>query len=1226
MWRGILVLLLLNNMVGAILYAQDSLLWHGIQRKMRYAPNGQGFYIRNGTHRFNRALYGGNTAFRVEAGDLPQFALYLPGMGGSMQLGVIGSMGQKWLIDAQTIDAWYESGQMHYAISDVLLQGGSIHLYVLAMPASEGVLLKIETQNLPSGLSLVWAFGGATGKRFNRDGDIGADPESVFYLSPEKCKDNHYFIQENTFALRFGSGVARTESARYELAHRPDSTAGTVAVGEKILWGILPPSIRLKTGDGTALQSPLGCLESQSAQAPILVGNLPLAGSAAYYFCVQVPDTIQALPTYSELPTQFESARQAVASLANRIRVHTPDSFLNPLGSALALAADAIWEAPSFLHGAVAWRMRLNGWRGAYAADPLGWHDRARQHFDSYGLSQLTTPDQGLVVPDTALHYARQLEALGTSLFSSGYICRNPGGRFQAHHYDMNLVFIDQLIHHLQWTGDRAYARAIWPLLTRHLAWEKRNFDGDGDYLYDAYCAIWASDALEYSGGGVTHTSAYNYKANLFAAQLATLLGEDPTPFEKEAAAIHAAVNRRLWLPRSGWFAEYVDILGEQRVHPSAGLWTIYHALDASLPDAFQAYQAMRYVDLQIPHIPVEAVGAPRGLFTLSTTNWMPYTWSVNNVALAEVMHTALAYWQAGRNETACQLWKSALIESMYLGSSPGSFQQLSFYDAFRGELYRDFADPIGMVARTLVEGLFGLQPDALRGEIQVRPGWPASWAEAALETPDIDWQFERKGDVEQYHLRTRFEPALRAVFYLPAYKDQLLQVTVNGEPIPWTNVVDAVGSPQIRVVFPRSDDLVLRLVWSGGQFSSLPCDTLLLGETAIFQHSGLECREIADPQGAFQKTAIYKNGFKGLPGAAGDYTVFARVAQGQFVWWQPVDIMVREALALRVDTRALSPTVVIENPGEKEIQVRLWSGNQRNLLAEVYLEAGCGRLLVPLPARRLLPGANRISVEVGGKVLTTQTLVFWNTTTDRGQLWDRIDLTAAFNESVAHIFDIKYVTPRVPYPTVQIPTQGIGNWCYPLVKPLIDDTGLRALAAGTGFFYTPQGIPFATPAEPDVPNTVFVSQWDNFPTSDTISLSGHARHLYLLMAGTTNPMQSRIENGRVEVYYQDGSHEELSLQNPDTWYPIEQDYYRDGFAFEWQTPWYPRIHLKTARMGFAEGPYTSIKGFSDRIIEGGAAMVLDLQLNPDKPLHSLRLTASANEVVIGLLGATLLR
>ncbi len=47
------------------------------------------FVTTNGALRFNRALYGGNTAFRVEAGDLPEFALYLPGMGGNRKLGIL---------------------------------------------------------------------------------------------------------------------------------------------------------------------------------------------------------------------------------------------------------------------------------------------------------------------------------------------------------------------------------------------------------------------------------------------------------------------------------------------------------------------------------------------------------------------------------------------------------------------------------------------------------------------------------------------------------------------------------------------------------------------------------------------------------------------------------------------------------------------------------------------------------------------------------------------------------------------------------------------------------------------------------------------------------------------------------------------------------------------------------------------------------------------------------
>jgi len=100
----------------------------------------------------------------------------------------------------------------------------------------------------------------------------------------------------------------------------------------------------------------------------------------------------------------------------------------------------------------------------------------------------------------------------------------------------MNLVFIDMLLRHLMWTGDLEFAREIWPALQRHLAWERRLFrrtyagaDGKELPLYEAYAAIWASDNLQYNGGGAAHSSAYNAFAFRFAAKLAQALGEDGT-------------------------------------------------------------------------------------------------------------------------------------------------------------------------------------------------------------------------------------------------------------------------------------------------------------------------------------------------------------------------------------------------------------------------------------------------------------------------------------------------------------------------------------------------------------------------------------------------------------------------------------------------------------------------------------------------------------------------
>lgn len=76
----------------------------------------------------------------------------------------------------------------------------------------------------------------------------------------------------------------------------------------------------------------------------------------------------------------YEKAEKVRAELASRIRIETPDAYLNTLGGALALAADGIWDGQVWLHGAVGWRMPLSGWRAAYTGDALGWHDRARTH------------------------------------------------------------------------------------------------------------------------------------------------------------------------------------------------------------------------------------------------------------------------------------------------------------------------------------------------------------------------------------------------------------------------------------------------------------------------------------------------------------------------------------------------------------------------------------------------------------------------------------------------------------------------------------------------------------------------------------------------------------------------------------------------------------------------------------------------------------------------------
>lgn len=1131
--------------------AQTPLLWHNQPRTLRYHPEGQDFVITNGQRRFNRALYGTNTAFRVEAGDLPEFALYLPGMGGNLKFGLLANGQSKWLIKAASITARYRPGAMLYDIADPLLGTGKLHLEVLARADAEGVLVKTQFENVPQNVQLLWAFGGATGKKFSRDGDIGADPESSFYLKPEYCQGNALAVQGNTFALTYGVGEKPAKAPSI-------APAPTAPAAPKLLLGTVPPASKVRMGDAAQQESPAQLLASaaatSAAAAPAAVGVVPVRGGAALYFAVQKAGDKDA-PFYKALPAAFAQAEAARAALAGRVLVSTPDPYLNTLGGALAVAADAIWEAPSYLHGAVAWRIRLNGWRGPYAADPLGWHDRARQHFAAYAQSQLTSPASGPVVPDTALHLARQLEKLGTAVFSSGYVARNPGGEFRPHHYDMNLVYVDALLRHLRWTGDLAEARALWPTIQRHLAWEKRNFDPDGDGLYDAYAAIWASDALQYSGGAVTHTSAYNYYANQQAATLAALLHEDPAPYAQEAARIHQALQKRLWLPAQGWYAEYQDKLGLKALHPSAGLWTIYHALDSEVPDALQAYQATRYIDTEIPHIPVRAAGLPdAGYYLLSTTNWQPYDWSLNNVVLAENLHTSLAYWQAGRRDDAFLLWKSALLESMYLGASPGNFQQISFYDANRGELYRDFADPIGVAARSLVEGLFGIRPDALRGTLLVRPGLPAAWDSARLVVPDVSFRFRRQGRHEVYTIAQKLPKQLALKLQVPALADQVAAVKVNGRPVAWNAKNPVIGPPTIEIASVPAARYVVEIDWQGSAPERLVSRAVHWpGNVFRLRLPRNTIQFVRDTQGAFDdflKNRLENNDpehkvVDWLSTRPGNYTVFITLSQGAIEWTEPLHIQIASEPPLARPASALAR-------------------------------------------------------------------------------WRPLNLTPYFNDRVTRIFQNNYLTPRAGTATLELPTQGIGNWCYPLTQANIDDAGLRQLAGTKNEIQLPTGTPLRTPGAAGAKNILFVSQWDNYPRQATVPLRGRARRAVLLLAGSTNAMQSQFVNGEVVVTYADNTTATLPLRNPDTWWPIEQDYADDGFAFRLGAPKPYRVHLKTGLITNDFSQYTSIKGFSTRAIDGGAATVLELPLNPAKKLRSLTVRALANDVVIGLMSVTL--
>jgi hypothetical protein len=548
-------------------------------------------------------------------------------------------------------------------------------------------------------------------------------------------------------------------------------------------------------------------------------------------------------------------------------------------------------------------------------------------------------------------------------------------------------------------------------------------------------------------------------------------------------------MNKYLWFADEGNFAECKDLLGLQLVHPNSGLWTFYHTIDSEVPTQQQAWQMSRWIDTHIAHLPIRGANVPdENLFTLPETNWMPYQWSLNNVVMAEAAHTALGFWQANRPEAAFALFKGELLDSMFLGLCPGNLGAMTSHDMARGEAQRDFADAIGINSRALVEGLFGVKPDALAGELKIVPGFPGRWDFAKIHHPDFNFEFHRAGRVgnfqETYLIAPKFPVPMKLILQIGALATKP-EVTINGQPAKWNWCEDCFGVQRIEIDSPAAEKYEVVVDWKG----EIP--------------------------------------------------------------------------------RAKVPPDLAPEPSE-------------NLAAFDW--------------------DKKISAEK----------------------FETVNLAPFFNDRVTQIFRNEYRSPRSPFASLAAPKHGLGGWCEPNDSFDVDDSGLRAAAAkNDGKIILPDGISLATPAESGTKNVVFTSQWDNYPREISVPLAGKSAHAFLLMAGSTSAMQSRFDNGEVVVTYADGSTARLALRNPTTWWPIDQDYYIDDFAFARPEPLPVRVDLRTGKIRVLKMEEFKGRG---RTVPGGAATVLDLPLDDSKELKSLTVRAIANEVVIGLMSLTLQR
>ena len=353
-----------------------------------------------------------------------------------------------------------------------------------------------------------------------------------------------------------------------------------------------------------------------------------------------------------------------------------------------------------------------------------------------------------------------------------------PGAVF----YNMNEVFFDQVRQYFEYTNDLELMRQIYPVLEGIVAWESRRLQPENMSLYESSLDTWISDSHWYTKGQCTTASAYMLNAHRFLADLALRLNKDPKPYQSKAAAIRQAMQSRLWLPRRGVFAEYLDTLGHRQLHPEPELPTIYHSAEFQAASPLQVYEMLYWAD---HHLRCELL--PGGGKAFWSSNWAPnrgrsYTHSTYEMAYGEQFNLALTNYLAGRADEAYALLVGGLC-GIYNGPTPGGLNCHMHRDG-RQRGNNEFADAISMWGRAVVEGLFGIAPKRPDGFVLLSPQLPSGWKDASIKTPHFGytWKCEQNAVTINWHSPIKTAVRLR----LPLAAERIEQVLVDGKPAPW--------------------------------------------------------------------------------------------------------------------------------------------------------------------------------------------------------------------------------------------------------------------------------------------------------------------------------------------------------------------------------------------------------------------------------------------------------
>ena len=303
-----------------------------------------------------------------------------------------------------------------------------------------------------------------------------------------------------------------------------------------------------------------------------------------------------------------------------------------------------------------------------------------------------------------------------------------------------------------EWTGDRDFAREMYPAMTKGLDWLLGTMDRDKDMFPEGY------GIMEVSGlnAELIDVAVYTQQALEATARVAGALDDSHAQdrYQKLASDLKERINQRFWIEPDGTYADFygrksdavsaaegairqIRLKGADKLTPDDRELIAHYerrkAEFAAQPDIERAWITNKNWVIATP---METGIAPRERAILlldqirreNSGEYGPWLSAVEKQAMMTISTGVQAVAEARYGRTDEAMWYVDRIVQTFNRVTPGSISEMMPHYGCFTIAWTSYG-----IVLPLIEHVFGIRPDAANRTIVFEPHLPAGWEDISI-------------------------------------------------------------------------------------------------------------------------------------------------------------------------------------------------------------------------------------------------------------------------------------------------------------------------------------------------------------------------------------------------------------------------------------------------------------------------------------------------------------